>query len=167
MAEQVKTWRYTLRTVDGLEGWGIVTLTEDGMMAAVTDYGNYVYHWPHHGCKDFREFFLDIHPGYLMKKLCPPHQMEEDWKATQRAARREIRWAFVNEGITAEEYLEEREWVDSIECEWTFHNWQEETQISEAYECIVYRYPAPVVCFCEKLIPRLAEEIRKDLEEAA
>lgn len=41
MAEQVKTWRYTLRTVDGLEGWGVVTLTEDGMLAAITDYGNY------------------------------------------------------------------------------------------------------------------------------
>lgn len=166
MAEQVKTWRYTLRTVDGLEGWGVITLTEDGLLAAITDYGNYIYHWPSHGHSDFRKFFLDLHPGYLMDKLCPRRQMEKDWEATQRKARREIRWAYVTEEITAEEYLEERELVDQIECEWTLYNWYRETRISDA-EVIVYRYPAPVVCFCEKLLPRLAAEIQKDLEEVA
>ncbi|QKG83038.1 hypothetical protein GXN76_00205 [Kroppenstedtia pulmonis] len=69
MAEQVKAWHYTLRSVDELEGCGIITLTEDGMMAAVTDYGNYIYHWSSHGHTDLREFFLDIHPGYLINKV--------------------------------------------------------------------------------------------------
>lgn len=54
--------------------------------------------------------------------------------------------------------------VDQIECEWTFYEWFQQTRISDAYEYIVHRYPASVVSFCEKLIPRLGEEIQMDLE---
>ncbi|ARF67055.1 hypothetical protein B7C51_19310 [Paenibacillus larvae subsp. pulvifaciens] len=42
--------------IDG-EGWGIFILDETGMFAAVTDYGNCAYKWPHSGCEDFRHFF--------------------------------------------------------------------------------------------------------------
>jgi hypothetical protein len=58
---------YILRTENGT--WlGQVVLTEDGMFASVTDYGNLSYSWRGFG-KDFREFILNLNEGYFGDKM--------------------------------------------------------------------------------------------------
>ena len=48
--------------------WSIV-LTEDGMFASVTDYGNLSYAWRSFGNDDFRQFLCSINMGYFATKM--------------------------------------------------------------------------------------------------
>lgn len=48
--------RYDLPNASPGEGWAVITVHEDGIFQAVSDYGNYGYWWGSHGCRDFREF---------------------------------------------------------------------------------------------------------------
>ena len=64
----VKSRSYTLRTEHG--GWlGQVVLTQDGMFAAVTDWGNLSYKWPSSGTEDFRDFIIRLNVEYFGSKL--------------------------------------------------------------------------------------------------
>ena len=64
----VKSRSYTLYTEKG--GWlGQIVLTEDGMFASVTDYGNLSYTWRSTGDNDFRKFILDLNIGYFAGKM--------------------------------------------------------------------------------------------------
>ena len=60
----------TLHTVrNGNEYWlGQITYTEDGMLAGVTEFGNFAHAWRSFG-DDFETFLLEISPGYLAGKL--------------------------------------------------------------------------------------------------
>ena len=63
-----KAKSYTLRTDNG--GWlGQIVLTQDGMFAAVTDWGNLSYKWPSAGTEDFREFIIRLNAQYFGSKL--------------------------------------------------------------------------------------------------
>jgi len=65
---QVRSKSYTLRDSDG--NWlAQVVLTEDGMFASVTDYGNLSYAWRSFGPDDFRQFMCGINTGYFGTKL--------------------------------------------------------------------------------------------------
>jgi hypothetical protein len=65
--EQVKSKSYTLRTETG--SWlGQVVLTDDGMFASVTDYGNMSYAWRSYG-DAFRAFILSLNVGYFADKM--------------------------------------------------------------------------------------------------
>lgn len=74
----MKTWRYYILPKNG-EGWAQIVLREDGFFAAVTDFGNYAYQWTHFGCRDFREFFLDVEDewDYFVKKLHPETTVDD------------------------------------------------------------------------------------------
>ena len=62
----VKSWSYTLRCDDV---WlGQVVITEDGMFAGVTDYGNFSFAWRAMG-EDFKKFLMRISPGYFGSKM--------------------------------------------------------------------------------------------------
>lgn len=66
--EQVKSKSYTLRDEDG--NWlGQVVLTDDGLFASVTDWGNLSYAWRAYGKGDFREFLCGLNIGYFGDKL--------------------------------------------------------------------------------------------------
>src|SRR5690606_11973492 len=58
---------YTLRTENG-QWLGQVVLTDDGMFASVTDYGNLSYAWRAYG-NDFREFLISLNTQYFGSKL--------------------------------------------------------------------------------------------------
>lgn len=59
---------YTLRGQNG--AWiGQVVLTNDGMFASVTDYGNLSYAWRSFGDEDFRSFIVSIDTMYFAQKL--------------------------------------------------------------------------------------------------
>lgn len=66
---QVNSKSYTLYDDNG--HWlGQVVLTDDGMFASVTDYGNLSYAWRAYGSNgDFRKFMLSINTGYFATKL--------------------------------------------------------------------------------------------------
>jgi hypothetical protein len=78
----VEVWRYVLRSLppedDGWMGWGIFLLTSDGMLAAYTDYGNYVYKWCDWGEQDFRAWVSQCDESYLMGKLSPEKILLKD-----------------------------------------------------------------------------------------
>lgn len=66
---EIKTKSYTLRGEHG-EWLGQVVLTQDGMFASVTDYGNLSYAWRAYGeNKDFREFIDSLNLSYFGSKL--------------------------------------------------------------------------------------------------
>jgi hypothetical protein len=66
--KKVKARSYTLYSEQG--SWlGQVVLTEDGMFASVTDWGNLSYSWRAFGDKDFREFMCGLNVEYFGNKL--------------------------------------------------------------------------------------------------
>ena len=60
----------TLHTVrNGSQYWlGEITYTSTGMLAGVTEYGNFAFAWRAFG-GDFEKFLLSIEPDYLEGKL--------------------------------------------------------------------------------------------------
>lgn len=63
----MKAWVYQLKNDDG--SWlGDVILTESGVFAAVTDWGNFSYGW-RLGDETIKEFMLRIRPDYLSDKM--------------------------------------------------------------------------------------------------
>lgn len=68
MSKIVKSKSYTLRGENG-EWLGQIVLTEDGMFASVTDYGNLSYSWRSFGKEDFRSFLIDLNTDYFGSKL--------------------------------------------------------------------------------------------------
>jgi len=66
--EQVLSKSYTLRGEHGI--WlGQIVLTNDGMFASVTDYGNLSYAWRAFGKEDFRSFIAAINIDYFGRKM--------------------------------------------------------------------------------------------------
>lgn len=63
-----KSRTYTLTNENG--NWlGQIVITEDGMYASVTDYGNLSYAWRSSGDKDFREFLCSLNDEYFGRKM--------------------------------------------------------------------------------------------------
>jgi hypothetical protein len=63
-----KTWSYFLRRANN--SWlAEVVLVENGMFAAVSDYGNFAYYWTGMGSKEIREFVLQLEIGYFADKM--------------------------------------------------------------------------------------------------
>ena len=63
-----KSRTYTLTNENG--NWlGQIVLTEDGMYASVTDYGNLSYAWRSFGKEDFRSFILSLNNEYFARNM--------------------------------------------------------------------------------------------------
>ncbi len=162
-------YKYLLPSENG-EGWGEIIISSSGMFAAVTDYGNYAYLWTNHGCSDIREFVarLGNSPDYLASKLEPIKKY--DGPLTVRAIKNRIL-----EGRRGGEYSQEfakKEWdlltlyeSDILDGIFGLNEWMEDTGLGDAWECTVYSHSVDVRHFCKKLMPRLAELIRKELTE--
>ena len=65
---EIKTKSYTL-TDKGGHWLGQIVLTNDGMFASVTEYGNLSYAWRSTGHNDFRKFMSEINVDYFAGKL--------------------------------------------------------------------------------------------------
>lgn len=63
-----KSKSYTLRTKTG-KWLGQVVLTDDGMFASVTDYGNFSFAWRAFGMDDFRRFLCILQTDYFTAKM--------------------------------------------------------------------------------------------------
>lgn len=64
----IKSKSILLRTVDN--GFlGQIVITNDGMFASVTDWGNLSFAWRHTGEDDFRAFLCGLNTDYFGKKM--------------------------------------------------------------------------------------------------
>ncbi len=161
----IQFWRYSIPPIDSIEGWGIFLLDSTGMFAAVTDYGNYVYKWTHHGEKDFREFIVKAYQshdyilGKLTKKVYSGKFTVEDIKNHILCFRRD--------GSYPKEFARE-EWdlvkrIDNWDSILGFNEWYERTDIQDASEFYGKDWTPSAWAFATKLMPRLAEMLREEL----
>jgi hypothetical protein len=165
MPEDIKIWRYCIPTEDGLSGWGIFLLDSTGMFAAVTDYGNYAFKWSNWGPGDFRKFVIGLSPGYLLGKVA---KVEHDGEATLKSVkeyilecRRDGEWS-KEEAREEWDLLAECDGLDSIPA---CTRWYDATKISDAGEFMSEGYDMDARMFAEKLMPRLAEALKQELEK--
>lgn len=113
MAE-TKAKNYTL--VDDRGNWlGQVVLTDDGMFASVTDWGNFSYVWRSYG-EDFRKFLLSLNVDYFAQKMYSGFSYIISNKAVKDGA-----YMFAQKILPAlqkklkeEQFLQERETKDSF-----------------------------------------------------
>jgi hypothetical protein len=160
--------RYLLDSEEPWGGWGIIWLSDDGLFAARSDYGDYIHYWPsrHRGesWADMRQFALQVEPGYLMGKLGKRDQY--DAEPTLLGVKRHILESRRNNWMTSEEA--KCEWVILKECcylasEEDFRCWLEETEIGDAWEMCSRTYPSDLKAFAHRLMPRLRELIKQEL----
>ncbi len=162
----MKTWHYSFPNDKPGEGWAHITLSENGMFAAVSDFGNYAFLWSHTGKEDIREFFLDAKREwqYFAGKLKPEKVLNEaeSWKRikTELLERRRAGDVTREEAREAWDEMELyssswNEYLDSSSCNKVF---------DEAWDFSVYELQADVVAFCTRVLPRLADTLRAELE---
>jgi hypothetical protein len=163
--------RYSFKVDD--RGWDSahVVIGSDGYFSSVSAFGNYSHGWWHHGRGDFREFLIGLadDPGYVYRKLHSGNdRYDED--ATLKAVKQYIvecrrDGSFTREQARAEwDLLEEHE---RLENEIAFHDWQRATDIGDAWE-FWHTAPEPNCwAFCTRVMPKLAEVLRAELETEA
>lgn len=162
---------YNLPSDKTCEGWAVLVVdTDRGFFATVSDWGNYAFLWTHPGC-EFRKFLTGLQPGYLHSKLMHgrPNQEVFDGDGT---------YAFVKDSVealkdsepalyeTEKELLEEWSTFEALS---DFEDWQERTDIGDAWE-YHKTFPEPQCrAFCEKVMPRfkklLEEELAKEEQD--
>jgi hypothetical protein len=166
----VKLWQYYLPNETGsIAGWAEIVLTSTGMLAAVSDYGDYAFAWRHFGCGgDFRQFVLQIGPDHLADKLSYNHQhIEYDVATTVRGIKEKICEARRRRGVSKD--WARGEW-DLIECngglhgEYEFVLWYQQTKFNDASDMRCERQTPQLVAFVEKTLPRLKAAIRAELQ---
>lgn len=166
----IQFWRYSLPSVDGIEGWGIFLLDSTGMFSCVTDYGNYAFKWTHHGMSDFREFFVSDSFDYYIKKLYLNNggQLEFQSEETIENIKKNIIHSRLNDYMSEETARREWDLLDSIDWdmgEIAKHDWYIQTDLCDAHEYFIYDYPANVKALRDNLLPRFSKLIRNELEK--
>lgn len=170
-------WSYYIPNNDKHEGWGKFILDSTGYFSCVTDYGNYAFWWTHHGEDDFRKFFVGIGEDYLMGKLAMGKR-EFDLESSLEKMRRqaiEARRSTLRKRVTDPEiwgvskaYLREAwEAMDQAGSERECINIVDEHYrcFPDTCELFTYGHPFELRAFCKRLLPRLVEEMKKDLEK--
>jgi hypothetical protein len=168
---ETKCWIYEVRMNDGF-GWGDFVITEEGIVAAYTDYENAVFCWGYHGEKGIREFLVgainDCGNDYLLGKFFSERYYEFDADTTlQRILNyilTERKEGYFDKQRTRKEYDLAREYLDGGG-QYDFNDWCRETGIEDGYEYCVKRYCAGVRMFGKELLPLLREKIREELEK--
>jgi len=149
------------------EGWARVVLSSDGFFATVSDWGNYAFWWGSPGM-EFRRFVIRLveSPDYVIGKLSP-RPWEYDGDESCKSIKRAILDLRRHGGLTADQareewaLLEEHEDVDGIAA---FTRWHDETTLGDAHEHYCTSPPGQLVAFCKRILPRLAEMLKKELE---
>jgi hypothetical protein len=79
--KEIKSYKYTLWTMRN-EWLGTIVLTECGMFAAVTDYGDFVYRWK---CDDIKKFILQMKVCYLATSIKKSMSYVSSHKSTRES----------------------------------------------------------------------------------
>lgn len=177
---ETKCWEYRIPSIKG-EGWGIFLLSSSGMFSAVTDFGNYVYHFGHHGVDDFRKFFKKNHEHYLMNKLCK--EVDDEEKTIQNIESRiesqfkKLKTKLKNnpKDVSSEDkerYEHELQTFEALKEEWEEYgfeyatiNWFLNTRLDYEHEYIFKKkYQASDIRFFKELYPRFWQVLQDDLK---
>lgn len=163
----MKTWRYHLPS-QGMEGYAVVFIDSAGVFSAVSDYGSYGHVWSHHGCRDIREFIMDLYkdPDYAAKKLNDCRPAVYDGEATEKHIRRMILEYRREMSWTKNQAREEWELLDgcnNVFYRSDFDDWYQHTRFDCANEFAVHRMNSQVMAFCTKVLPRLSQVLRDEL----
>lgn len=59
---------YTIKLPE-MGGWAKITVSEDGTVSIVSDYGNWGYVWSHHGRESIKHFLVGIDSWYTWNKF--------------------------------------------------------------------------------------------------
>lgn len=162
----MKVWHYKIQSTGAGEGWAHVMIREDGFFATVSDYGNYAYWWTATGKKDVREFFLraedDWH--YFAKKLRPDTQLDQE--ASFDRVLQDIREERRRGDLTKEEARERYEhvkWFGRDDWEGFLRDEDTNRYWDEVWDFTVRTLSADVVCYTQKILPKVAKLIEAEL----
>lgn len=166
----MKTWTYKIPSEKNWGGWAVIFLTDTGVFSTVSDYGNYGYIWSHHGMKDVRQFFLTLlkEPGewyYFAQKLNPKTVYNGE-KTVQN-----ILDYLDNSDLSDSEIEDEKillsEYQD-LYSEFDYQCWCLESGTNLDWhngEFAIYELDHRVKDFCQKVLPKFAELLQKQLKE--
>lgn len=165
MSTPTQFWRYYLPSIKG-EGYAVIFLDSAGVFSVVSDWGNYGYIWGNHGCKSIKHFLVKCHKDwdYLAGKFNPTRVT--DYDKTIENIKDRIR-TYLEDGCYTEDFAtRELELIERIkpQNELEFHDWYLETELQDAAEYVVMIFNPQVEMFCKKVIPRLVEILKKELE---
>lgn len=161
-AKSVQVWRYVVPPMRH-QGWGIFLISSDGMVAVVSDHGNYVFMWTHFGGGDFRAWFADMPDSdYMMGKLAPSESHAFDARKTQEVIREHLE-AERNGRLSEEQVRRELARVERITCEDEFAHWVGKTTIPDAYEFCIRGLSVQCRHFYEKVYKRLVPLLLADI----
>jgi hypothetical protein len=153
-----------------------IIVCDDGFFAAVSDYGNYAYRWTHHGCDDFRKFFLKCNPEYLQGKLAEKElSVEKSFRQVKDELLETRRYAVRKQPpFTLGERTRARECWEHIKYYEAYNDWDGFVRDSDTYKYFdepwqfaVGEYPSDIREFTETTIcKRLRALIQAELEVA-
>lgn len=157
-----KFWRYDIPSRRPLGGWGVFVIDSTGYFSCVTDWGNYAYYWTHHGCRDFREFLVDLDPSYLCGKLGRREYSEDK---TKKLIREDILAQRKSHSLSKEEARKEWALLEEHDFETPsgFGAWVEATSLSDAWELAGSDFPYDLRMFATDLYPRFVAALKEDL----
>lgn len=154
-------------------GWAVVFITEDGLFSAISDYGNYGYYWASPGMP-FKEFVIGLEkdPGYMLSKI--GGKMKIDEGATVKNIREDVLKARKSGSIDEESA---RKCMDEIDNHLYGTSGEEFCRELENCEELIkvydgdlssipinHEYSGQAQGFVKEVMPRLAEILRKELE---
>ena len=137
-------------------------LGADGVFSTVSDYGDYGYWWRDVGGDgDIRRFLCDCDAGYLVRKLAPTLERDDD--ATVRAIKDCILDLRRQEVLTKEQARAEWTLVEGFESPDVWYHETELHRVTAVAELSRNRHNPQAVSFVEKVMPRLREVLQAEM----
>lgn len=162
---EITMWRYAFPSING-EGWAVILMDSSGVFSAVSDYGDYAHYWNHHGCKDFREFFLGSSRDYMLRKLHPKKEYDSETTldVVLSTIIEERRAGTLTKEEARDTWHEVRVHHNDLESEFNFFSWVESgPAITESWELYRDRFPVDAQAFVDNVMPRLAAVLKAEL----
>jgi len=164
-------YRYNVPATSEGEDWATVILTSDGLFSVVSDFGNYCYHWHSFGDGDFRQFFVNLQPNYVLCKLANGSglQPQYDGAATLLAWKRlvlEMRRARDIDHITAREMWDASIIANDLIDEDDFRQFIDDNNfcIDDIHHIAEFNFhDTDLGRFCEKVLPNIQQHIKGTL----
>lgn len=164
--------RYDLPSEKNGEGWAVIVVdTARGFFATVSDFGNYAYLWTAPGC-EFRQFLIGLDAYYLQSKLMHgrPDRRVFDAAATKKAILDTCEAAMKGENSSSRTWKKYKYELDLLENgpltdEEDYDHWTTLTNLEEPWELVCTSPEPQSMAFCEKVMPRFKELLKKELEE--
>ena len=147
--------KYTIH-LGGLEGWAIITLSEDdGSVGIISDFGNWAYLWNNHGRKSLKHFLIEIDDWYAWEKFSGKE--EYNHAKTIQGMKEEVKESLEDENINQEKHDKILREIDSIEydiCELVAHHINESELLYEIWDATsfaVYDHEYSFTAFFDRI----------------